>query len=472
MTATKEHPAWLYVLFPAVAMLLGWGLRGYIGGGPYGALIPGSFVALTLCLLLGYRMETAAVAALFGAIGVGYGGNMTYGQTLGFLRETDTIYWGVLGCLVKGSIWGLLGGAVLGIGLSRNHYDRRTLIIAFAITIVAFIIGVKLINEPKLIYFSNRFDKPRGESWAGLLFAALSLLAFLRSRGSKKAFVIPLRFALWGALGGGIGFGGGCLFLAFGPAEWRWVGWWKMMEFSFGFIFGAALGWCAWLNRDRLREAGQQGTTPEPKWGPCIGYVAFVVAVFSGFLVLALILPEGFRDDSGAGAAMLRFGMRIIFGFVFFGAVSLAFGLHSLHAAWQGAITLTVFHTVLDYTRDLRNVDEFGYTLATSGQLAILISTSAIVGYLAWRFMRGPNPVLREFLLVMWACYLSGCVRSFAHKGLWIPQEGKSRLAYVLDDHPALIVVHGIFTVAVLYCTWLALTRFSDDPGTSRPATT
>jgi hypothetical protein len=39
-------------------MLLGWGLRGYIGGDPDGALIPGVLVALSLCLLLGYKIET------------------------------------------------------------------------------------------------------------------------------------------------------------------------------------------------------------------------------------------------------------------------------------------------------------------------------------------------------------------------------------------------------------------------------
>ena len=48
-------------------------------------------------------------------------------------------------------------------------------------TIPAFFIGKAIINDPKLIYFSNREDRPRGESWAGLLFAALAILAFLRS---------------------------------------------------------------------------------------------------------------------------------------------------------------------------------------------------------------------------------------------------------------------------------------------------
>ena len=31
-----------WILAPAVVMSLGWGLRGYIGGGPFGAMIPGA----------------------------------------------------------------------------------------------------------------------------------------------------------------------------------------------------------------------------------------------------------------------------------------------------------------------------------------------------------------------------------------------------------------------------------------------
>jgi len=62
--------------------------------------------------------------------------------------------------------------------------------------------GWKLINEPKLIYFSDRYDKPR-RAWAGLLIGALLMLVWLSWRAGAR---LPLSFALWGALGGGIGF--------------------------------------------------------------------------------------------------------------------------------------------------------------------------------------------------------------------------------------------------------------------------
>ena len=72
-------------------MMLGWGLRGFIGGGPFGAMIPGAMVALTLCLLYPRRRDTAMVAA-FAAIGVGIGGEMTYGQTVGFIIKAETFW--------------------------------------------------------------------------------------------------------------------------------------------------------------------------------------------------------------------------------------------------------------------------------------------------------------------------------------------------------------------------------------------
>ena len=101
-----------FVLFPAIAVMLGWGWRGYIGGGPFAAMIPGAFVALSLSLLLGHDRRTAAMAALFGAVGIGYGGEMTYGQTLGLACNPETMGWGLLGVTIKGAVWGLLGGAV------------------------------------------------------------------------------------------------------------------------------------------------------------------------------------------------------------------------------------------------------------------------------------------------------------------------------------------------------------------------
>jgi hypothetical protein len=372
----------------------------------------------------------------------------------------DTMYWGVIGCTLKGGIWGLLGGAMLGLGMARDRYSRKAIIVGLLLMIPAFYIGRELINEPKLIYFSNREDRPRGESWAGLLFAAITLLAFIRTQDTKKAFTVPLSFALWGLGGGAVGFGGGCLWQALGSQTGLltdYIGWWKNMEFSFGFVFGAALGWCAWRNREQLREAGQTGATPPASWVPAIGFI--VLVVFMGYF-LRDILPDGWRRAEGPMAFVYRYGLRSLFSFIGFGAIAIIFGLFSLNAAWQAAITLTVYRAALDYTRDLDDVENFGYVLSDTWQNVILAIVSLITGFLAWRFTRGPNAVKRQLLLVLWACYVIGCVRSYCHAHLFFPPEGKTVATYLFVDHANLFHVHGIFTVSAVLATWWIVKYF------------
>ena len=93
-----------------------------------------------------------------------------------------------------------------------------------------------------------------------MLFGGLALLAYLRIF-EAKLFWIPVRFAAYGTIGGAIGFGGGSLLLAMQSRvteSWKWMPYWKYMEFSFGFLFGAALGMCALHLRDRLSPLGRR----------------------------------------------------------------------------------------------------------------------------------------------------------------------------------------------------------------------
>ena len=215
-------------------MMLGWGLRGFIGGGPFGAMIPGAMVVLALAVL--YPRRDWTLPAAFGAIGVGFGGEMTYGQTVGFIVKPETFWWGFLGLGLKGAIWGALAAPVILLGLRPTG---RTVALAAGAMILATGSGWKLINEPKLIYFSNLLDRPRPEIWAGFLFAALALAAL----GGPLA----RRWAALAFLGGFVGFGVGGAIQGLGriyAPTWN-LHWWKYMEFFFGYCFGFALAWAA-----------------------------------------------------------------------------------------------------------------------------------------------------------------------------------------------------------------------------------
>jgi hypothetical protein len=465
----RQHSVWVFILFPAIAMLLGWGLRGYIGGGPYGAMIPGCYVSVCIALLLGYKPETAAMVAVFGTAGIAIGGEMTYGQTLGLVRESDTFFWGVLGCAIKGGVWGLLGGALLGLGLTRDRYDRKSIIIGLILMVVAFHVGREIINEPKLIYFSNREDRPRDESWAGLLFGATALLAYMRSRGSAADFRVPFRFALYGLVGGAIGFGVGCLFLAFGPAV-KWIGWWKVMEFFFGFSFGAALGLCAYQNREELVQAGQSGSTPGLDWFPVIGLYTLLISIFVSYIFFRQVFSEEFLKGGSAVSWVVIKGYGVFIGYAFVAAAAVILGMFSLQSAWQLAIAVTFFHCVFDYTQDLDDVSRFGFVLSLPVQWLVNLGLTAAIGWLTFRVQQGTDPIRRLLLLGVWSCYAVACVRSFLNLNLLQPPEGTNILSHIIGSHPSIIFVHGTFTVSALITTWFVLTRFELGRESATPA--
>lgn len=379
MTNDKTPSCWLWLAFPCVAMSLGWALRGYIGGGPLGAMIPGAMVGLALCLLLGREGDAPLVAA-FAAIGVGFGGQETYGQTVGLSFQPETFYWAITGFAIKGGAWGLLGGSAIGIAFARERYKARDLIVGFWLMVLGTWVAWKLINEPKLIYFSNPYDKPRAELWAGQILGVLFLLGWLslRVRDSK----LPWRYALWGLLGGGVGFALGACFQVWGRGavgEFP-LGWWKVMELTFGALFGLALGWCAWRNRGVEPPSSSEPLKPGlPPWG------AFAFAALAILVAMA-----------GENLLHTRFNYTIA------GALLLSLALYSTTLCWQIAITVTYCAFAWDL---LRNKPAF----PAAPMWAFVVVTTIAIAYVTTRSPR-MHPM---FLWITWTAVGMSLVKSF-----------------------------------------------------------
>ena len=364
---TSTRPLWHWCFFGAVAMSLGWGLRGSIGGGPLGAMIPGAMIGLVLCLLLDRHRSAGLIAAL-AAIGVGFGGQETYGQTVGLSLQPDTFWWAILGFVIKGAAWGLLGGAFIGIALERRRHSGAVLLAGLGLMVFGTWLGWRFVNHPKLIYFSNRFAQPREELWAGLWLGGLLLLAWLRSR-------VPSWFALYGAVGGGIGFGVGASLQPLGRAVWAGMplGWWKAMELTFGGVLGLAYVLCAWRLRSHLAPERRVGAVGHPLPRAIVdGLIAIGLAI-----VLGQYLPV--RFEYTVAAALLA-------GLVLF----------SDSLAWQTAITATVA--------------AFGWDLLDHQTFAprplvwtVLVATTAAVAVFV---ARRPRPATM-LLLVTWAAVAS-----------------------------------------------------------------
>lgn len=367
--------ALVWILFPALTMSLGWGLRGYIGGGPLGAMIPGALVAMSLCLLLNRGEEESALIAAFGAVGVGFGGQMTYGQTVGFSVQADTMWWGLLGLGLKGAVWGLLAGVVLGLALEWDRYARRAVMIGLAVMVAGTWIGWKVLNEPKLIYFSNRLDRPRPEIWFGLALGALLLLVWLRRCYPSPH---PLRFALWGFAGGGLGFFSGGLVQSLGRqhAPTLTTDYWKLMEFTFGFLFGAAWGWCAWQARERL--SGPRKVAPAGSQTPWL-----VVMLIPIVAALSESLPSRF-EYTIAGAGLL------------------AVAFLSDRAAWQIAITMTYCAFSIDFLQSRPSLNQ------TALWIGVIVTTLAV----AWWVDRRPG-VRWVFLFLTVAALVDSYCKAF-----------------------------------------------------------
>jgi hypothetical protein len=285
--SARSVPWWQPIVFAAMAGGMGWGIRGQYGH-ETGAMIAGLLVTLTLTFLLcpGIKSFPLARAAAFGTIAMGFGGSMTYGQTLGLTQNGDMIgnwdalRWGLLGCLIKGGIWIGFAGVFFGMGLSGVRYKPGHIFALMLAALGAYYIGIRLFNYPydpahqelPRIYFSASWHwqpdavdlKPRREEWGGLLLALIAVTVYAsRWRGDRLA----RNMALWGFLGGAMGFPlGQCIqaFHAWNPAVFdrgiwmnldQYMNWWNMMEITFGTVMGGTLGLGLWLNRRRIHPA-------------------------------------------------------------------------------------------------------------------------------------------------------------------------------------------------------------------------
>ena len=355
-------------LLPAVAMMLGWGLRGFIGGGPFGAMIPGAMVILTLAVL--YPRRDWTMLAAFGAVGVGFGGEMTYGQTVGLITKAETFWWGFLGLGLKGAIWGALAGAVIGMGFT----PRWRLVLGGGLVMTgATWVGWKLINEPKVVYFSNLLDRPRAEIWAGFWLAAIALVGYLAWQGKGQP---GRRMAMAGFVGGFIGFGFGGAIQGLGrifTPELK-LHWWKYMEFFFGFCFGWAL---AWATAHSVLPAEEEW---EQEKAPAIWVEMAAAAIVAGALF------------------WLAWNLPIRFGYLVAGSAVLVVVTRYRWLAKHVAYTVTFAAVALDLARYWSKEYHWGPPEPAYG-LAVVAS----VGF-GWMVMKWEGDARKMLELLMWAC--------------------------------------------------------------------
>lgn len=317
--SARIHSAWHVVLLGAMAGGLGWGIRGQYGH-ETGAMIAGLLLSAVLVVRLfpEMPMHRAVRAMAMATVAIGIGGSMTYGQTVGLTHDSELVghwgalRWGMLGLAIKGGIWIGFFGLFLGAGLGGVRYRTTEMVGLFVGFTGLYFLGVWVFNRPfdpanhvlPKLYFSDdwRWEpgatlKPRRECWGGLFSALLGGWFYM---GWVKHDILARRLALWGVLGGMIGFPLGQSLQAahawnrafFQQPPWAaWdsvMNWWNWMETTFGAVMGGFLGWGLWVNRRdianlKLREVSPEVTgaavNPCLEWG-CIG--VHVVLLITG----------------------------------------------------------------------------------------------------------------------------------------------------------------------------------------------
>lgn len=279
----REPIGWLApVVFGAMAGGMAWGIRGQYGH-ETGAMLAGLLVSLVLVVLLCPKASLigAARAVALGTVAMGFGGSMTYGQTVGLTHDPALVGnwaalgWGMLGLAIKGGLWIGFAGAFLGMGLGGTRYRPLEMLLLMLALVMAYFTGVALLNSPfdpanrvlPALYFSAQWHwqpdkvlKPRFECWGGLLVALAVLTVYA---GYWRKDKLARRLVWWGVLGGALGFPLGQSiqashawnpdFLAGSFLEGTAINWWNMMETTFGATMGALLGCGLWLNRKRIQ---------------------------------------------------------------------------------------------------------------------------------------------------------------------------------------------------------------------------
>ena len=318
MAMAKSETGLLVRSLPLAAMAGGmaWGVRGQYGH-ETGAMIFGVLVGLVIVLMYvpqATALQAARAIGLF-TLAIGFGGSMTYGQTIGLTMDASihgnvadphwnaaAYRWGMVGLAIKGGLWIGFGGLFLGIGLSHRKVSPREMLGIGIALILLFFVGRWLLNSPfdppnkqlPYIYFSDHWQwedgsnvKPRPEVWGGLLIAFAGLMGYFVA---IKRDPLPVLLGLWGVIGG-LGFPIGQSLQA--AEAWdsatfaQGIGWrigansWNMMEVTFGMIAGFCLSMGCWIHRQRIcRVATDVDVRMSPAFESwLIGFCVYVLLV-------------------------------------------------------------------------------------------------------------------------------------------------------------------------------------------------
>jgi len=188
-------------LFVALAVGLGWGIRGHFGGST-GAMFPGAMLGLSFAYVSGQR-SMFHLMPILGALSawlISRGGTMTYGLLHGYAASGPPALWynyayGFLMLILQGGSWGIFGTAAIALLL-----EKKSIKLIEIVSLAGFVYLFGWIFSLIIVKWSGfHINPPRGDSLVNHFGGAIGLIIWLAH--SKRMY------ALRGALIGFVGFG-------------------------------------------------------------------------------------------------------------------------------------------------------------------------------------------------------------------------------------------------------------------------
>jgi hypothetical protein len=135
-----SKPGMLSVLWVALSLSIGWGIRGNFGH-EYGAMIPGMLATLAAVLLSGRSdwHRRGVFFAFFGALGWSFGGSISYMQVIAYTHSghSGSQLYGFACLFVIGFLWAAMGGA----GAALPAFLNRERLTEFFAPLTAVFVG-------------------------------------------------------------------------------------------------------------------------------------------------------------------------------------------------------------------------------------------------------------------------------------------------------------------------------------------
>ena len=292
---------WINLLIVGMTLGTAWAIRGQFGH-EQGAAWAGGIGALALVLVTGRKDWNAKALAisLASAIGWGAGGMISYGQIVGYGRSDDFLNasYGLFMLFIIGSLYGLLGGGLVGLNLSSTKQKK----VAWGSLMAEMTAGGIIAYYFLIEQLGLLMTPPRSEAWAVCLGAGVSMTWFM----ARHQYTPALRVALISALGAGFGFAFGNFLQILGNVLEIQFNMWNVMEYSIGFFGGTSMAYGV-FSTDWPEESETAMIKPwEDRSAFFIVFALIPILVFQQSSALLNPLLGGFSQIQQEGNATLQ----------------------------------------------------------------------------------------------------------------------------------------------------------------------